>query len=140
MPFKIVRNDITCMQVDAVVNTAHRWACVGSGVDTAIHTKAGPQLLEARKTIGKISVGNVAVTPALNLPARFVIHAVSPVWWKGDHEEAKYLLRCCYDNALNAALQYGCESVAFPLPFQLNSGQDSIKYHPLKSFLQVRSF
>ncbi len=121
MPFEIVRNDITRMQVDAIVNTANHWPIVGSGVDKAIHTKAGAELLKTRKTIGRISVGNAAVTPGFDLPARFVIHAVGPVWRGGDEGEEKYLRRC-YDNALRAAKQYGCESVAFPLLASGNNG------------------
>lgn len=121
MPFKIVRNDITNMKVDAIVNTANPKPIIGSGVDTAIHTKAGPRLLETRKTIGRIHTGNVAVTPGFDLPARFVIHAVSPVWWKG-YEDGVQDLRSCYDNALRAALLYGCESVAFPLLAAGNNG------------------
>lgn len=121
MPFKIVRNDITNMKVDAIVNTANPKPLIGSGVDTAIHAKAGPRLLETRKTIGRIRTGNVAVTPGFDLPARFVIHAVSPVWWR-DYEDGIQGLRSCYDNALRAALLYGCESVAFPLLAAGNNG------------------
>jgi len=114
MPFEIVRNDIVNMQVDAIVNTANPKPVVGYGVDAGIHKKAGPQLLEARKKIGTIRVGEVAVTPAFALDANFVIHAVGPVWQDGAHNEDQ-LLRRCYDNALQAALDNHCQSIAFPL-------------------------
>ena len=83
MPFEIVRNDITNMEVDAIVNTANPKPIVGWGVDAGIHKKAGPELLEARSKIGLIRFGDVAVTPAFNLDARFVIHAVGPIWQGG---------------------------------------------------------
>lgn len=114
MPFEIVRNDIVNMRVDAIVNTANPRAAVGSGTDGAIHKKAGPELLEARKTIGSIPVGSAAVTPGFGLEAKFVIHTVGPVWRGGVFGEEK-LLRSCYDSALALALEHGCKSVAFPL-------------------------
>ena len=114
MPFEIVRNDIVKMQVDAVVNTANPRVKIGAGVDSAIHKAAGPQLLEARKAIGDIPVGEAALTPGYNLDAKYVIHAVGPAWLDGEQGEAQ-LLRDCYDSALNVALENGCESVAFPL-------------------------
>ena len=89
MPLLIVRNNITEMNVDAIVNTANPLPMVGSGVDNAIYTKAGwKELLELRRGIGNIEVGNVAVTPALNLNAKFIIHAVGPRWKGGDKKEA----------------------------------------------------
>ena len=114
MPFEIIRNDITNMQVDAIVNTANPRPVVGSGCDTGIHEKAGPQLLEARKAIGDIRFGQSAITPGFDLAAKYVIHAVGPVWLGGTHGEEK-LLRSCYDRALQLALENGCESIAFPL-------------------------
>ena len=121
MPFEIVRNDITKMQVDAIVNTANPRPIVGYGCDAGIHKKAGPQLLEARKKIGDIYVGHAAITPGFNLDAKYVIHAVGPVWQGGDHREAE-LLRRCYDSALALAAEYQCESVAFPLLCAGNHG------------------
>lgn len=114
MPFEIVRNDITNMQVDAIVNTANPHPVIGSGTDTMIHAKAGPQLLLARQQIGDIARGNAAITPAYNLNAKYVIHTVGPVWLDGNQGE-EALLRSCYDNSLRLALEYGCQSVAFPL-------------------------
>ena len=91
MPFEIVRNDITRMQVDAIVNAASRFPRVNAGVDGAIHKKAGPSLLEARKEIGCIQPGTAAITPAFDLNAQYVIHAATPVWTDGLHAEAKLL-------------------------------------------------
>ena len=114
MPFEIVRNDITNMAVDAIVNTANPKPVIGSGTDAGIHAKAGPALLEARKKIGSIPVGNSAITPGYGLNAKYVIHTVGPVWQGGEYGEEK-LLRQCYDSALSLALENRCESIAFPL-------------------------
>ena len=114
MPFHLVRNDIAAMQVDAIINTANPMPVIGDGVDAAIHEKAGPQLLAARKTIGKLSPGECAVTPAFELDARYVIHTVGPVWKGGLLGEGK-LLRRCYESALALAQRHGCESIALPL-------------------------
>lgn len=121
MPFEIVRNDIVNMQVDAIVNTANPQPIIGYGCDAGIHKKAGPGLLEARKQIGAIAVGQVAATRAFDLNADFVFHAVGPVWLDGQHGEEK-LLRQCYDNALNLAVKMRCESIAFPLLSAGNHG------------------
>lgn len=114
MPFEIVRNDITQMTVDAIVNTANPEPVIGAGVDSMIHEQAGPELLRARQKIGSIYVGSAAITPAFRLHAKYVIHTVGPVWNGGGHGEEQ-LLRSCYDNALKLAVEYGCQSVAFPL-------------------------
>ena len=114
MPFHIVRNDIAAMKVDAIVNTANPMPVVGEGVDAAIHAKAGPALLAARKKIGKLSPGDCAVTPGFDLDAQYVIHAVAPLWRGGLLGEGR-LLRKCYESALRLAKAHGCESVAFPL-------------------------
>ena len=114
MPFEIVRNDITNMHVDAIVNTANPKAVVGLGTDDMIHKKAGPNLLEARREIGDILVGCAAMTPAFDLPSKYVIHAVGPLWEGGSYGE-EGLLRSCYDNALKIAMEHHCKSVAFPL-------------------------
>ena len=121
MPFTVVRNDITKMRVDAIVNTANPRAVIGIGVDSAIHAKAGPELLEARKAIGSIAVGGAAVTPAFGLDAKYVIHTVGPVWQGGEFGEER-LLRSCYDNALNLAVERECGSIAFPLISSGNYG------------------
>ncbi len=114
MPFEIIRGDITEIKADAIVNTANPNPVIGSGVDAGIHKKAGPKLLEARKKIGTITAGQAAVTRAFDLNAKYVIHAVGPVWEDGAHGEER-LLRQCYDNALALAAKKRCKSVAFPL-------------------------
>ena len=114
MPFEIIRGDITEIKADAIVNTANPNPVIGSGVDAGIHKKAGPKLLEARNKVGPIAAGQAAVTPAFDLDAKFVIHAVGPVWKDGEHGE-EYLLRQCYDNALALAVKKRCKSVSFPL-------------------------
>lgn len=114
MPFEIVRNDITLMQVDAIVNTANPRPVIGRGTDSAIHHKAGPALLQARREIGDIAPGHSAATPAFGLSAKYVLHTVSPAWIDGNHHEME-LLRQAYDAALHLAEEKKCESVAFPL-------------------------
>ena len=121
MPFEILRNDITKMKADAIVNTANPRPIIGSGVDSMLHQAAGPALLKARQAIGPIAVGEAAVTEAFALHARFVIHTVGPVWQGGGcGEEA--LLRRCYDNALRLAAERKCRSIAFPLISSGNYG------------------
>ena len=121
MPFEIVRNDIVNMQVDAIVNTANPKPIIGYGCDAGIHKKAGPDLLQARKKVGAIGVGQVAITPGFDLDAEYVLHAVGPIWQDGAHNEEK-LLRQCYDKALSLAWEYKCESIAFPLLSAGNHG------------------
>ena len=121
MPFEIVRNDIVNMHVDAIVNTANPKPIIGYGVDAGVHKKAGPELLAAREQVGRIGVGEVAVTPGFALDAKYVLHAVDPIWQDGKHGEEQ-LLRQCYDNALQAALDHQCESIAFPLLSAGNHG------------------
>lgn len=114
MPFEIVRNDITNMQVDAVVNTANPNPVIGSGVDAGIHKKAGPLLLEARKEIGCIDLGEAAITPGFDMDAKYIIHTIGPIWDDGNHHEEQ-ILASCYRKSLALAKEYKCESVAFPL-------------------------
>lgn len=114
MPFEIVRNDIVNMQVDAVVNTANPEPVIGTGVDSAIHKKAGRELLAARKKIGCIDFGDAAITPGFGLNAKFVIHTVGPIWVDGNHQEER-ILSSCYRKSLALAKENGCESIAFPL-------------------------
>lgn len=121
MPFEIVRNDITNMQVDAIVNAASRYPRVGAGVDMAVHKKAGPKLLEARKEIGYIAPGSAAITPAFGLNADYVIHAATPTWTDGLQGEEK-LLRQTYDMCLKLAVKHHCDSIAFPLLASGNHG------------------
>ena len=121
MPFSIVRNDITHMRVDAIVNSANPSPVIGLGTDSAIHQKAGPGLLKARQKIGPMAPGQAAITPAFLLRAKYVIHTVGPVWRDGSFGEEK-LLRSCYENSLDLALAHGCRSVAFPLISTNNYG------------------
>lgn len=146
MPFEIVRNDITHMRVDAIVNTANPRPVIGYGVDAGIHRAAGPRLLEARKKIGAIPVGDAAITPGFDLSAKYVIHAVGPVWMDGSHKEEK-LLCSCYERSLKLAKQYRCQSVAFPLlsagnhgfpkPLALQIAMNAISEFLLKNEMQV---
>lgn len=121
MPFEIVRNDITNMCVDAIVNAASRYPQVNAGVDAAIHKKAGPALLAARKEIGYIDPGKAAITPAFALDADYVIHAATPTWVDGISGEMN-TLRNAYDMCLNLAAQHHCDSIAFPLLASGNHG------------------
>ena len=114
MPFEIVRNDITKMAVDAIVNTANPKPVIGAGTDSAIHQAAGPSLLIARQAIGRIDVGRAEITPAFALQAKYVIHTVGPVWDGGSYGEEESL-RNCYDNSLKLAVENKCKSIAFPL-------------------------
>lgn len=114
MPFEIVRNDITKMEVDAIVNSANPNVFVGLGVDQAIHTAAGPDLFVERKSIGRIDVGCAVATPAFDLKAKHIIHTVGPEWIGGHNDEIASV-KSCYQNSLTEALNLGCESIAFPL-------------------------
>ena len=114
MPFEIIRNDIVNMQVDAVVNTANPEPVVGTGVDSAIHKKAGRALLAARQKIGCIDFGDAVITPGFKLNAKYVIHTVGPVWVDGNHQEEQ-ILSSCYRKSLALAKENECESIAFPL-------------------------
>ena len=115
MPLLIVRNDITQMKTDAIVNTANRLPIVGSGIDRAVYEKAGQAaLLALRKEIGIIEVGGAAVTPALGLCAKYIIHAVGPRWQDGTYGE-KELLAKCYRSIMEAAVKHKCRSIAVPL-------------------------
>ena len=115
MPFQIIRNDITKVKADAIVNTANPKPVIGSGTDSAIYTAAGKeQLLAERRKIGEIAPGEVASTPAFGLDAKYILHVVGPVWLDGNHGERE-ILHSCYANALGKALELSCESIAFPL-------------------------
>lgn len=115
MPFKIIRNDITKVEADAIVNTANPYVGFGSGVDERIYNVAGKEkLLEARSKIGYLKAGEVAITDGFNLKCDYIIHVSCPIWKDGNYDEIDTLKRC-YEEALDLACKNGCKSIAFPL-------------------------
>ena len=114
MPLQIIRQDITKMQVDAIVNPTNRYMRPGGGIDAAIHEAAGSDLIQECISIGGCPVGGARITKGFNLPCKYVIHTAGPLWQGGDFGE-KELLESCYKESLGLAVKYNLESIAIPL-------------------------
>lgn len=113
MPLKIIRQDITKIECDAIVNPSNKYLYPGGGADLSIHEAAGSELLKACEALGGCEVGKAKITPAFNLPCKYVIHTAGPNWYS--LKNSKKVLVSCYEECLKLATEHNCESVAFPL-------------------------
>jgi O-acetyl-ADP-ribose deacetylase (regulator of RNase III) len=130
MTIRVLKGDITLQRVDAIVNSANPSLLAGGGVCGAIHKAAGPELEVACKEIGRCGVGGAVITPAFNLPAKFVIHAVGPRWLDGTRNEPQ-LLEQCYASIFRLVAEYDFRSVAIP---SISTG---IYHYPLEAAAEI---